>query len=249
MNAGAIVKISTVCIYILAALLLCSFLWLAGWQYQRGAEKQRRIDQIAEQASLQPITANEITLRADNSLDLKQVAVSTDAVQEINVAVMRLDNKTRQGRVGVEIIQPLRVASGWLLVNYGWVPWSRASALPNIHIQSIDQPITGRLRLWSEKGFTLGEQEYGTSLPELLSWLDYQALRGYFDNHLLPYMLYIDASHPQAQVTDWHFFGSVAPQKHYSYAVQWLFMALALCVVVVYYSRRRPGQEETSSKQ
>ena len=231
-------KISTIFIYAIVAILFFIFLLLSWWQYQRGIEKQAMMDRAVEQLSAKPITASAITTTADTSLDLKQIVLSIDSIKEVNGKPIMLDNKTREGRVGVEIVQPLRISSGWLLVNYGWVPWSRGSPLPNDYNKMVSEQITGRLRLWPDKGFTLGEQEYGEKLPELLSWLDYHSLLSYFDNQLLPYIIYIDSDHSNAENTGWRFSGTVLPEKHYSYAVQWLLMAVALCVLVIYSTLR-----------
>jgi surfeit locus 1 family protein len=93
--------------------------WLGSWQLERAAEKlalQRRME-LAQQ-------------RPPVHLPAEPVPAETLAYQRVEAhgefrseRTILLDNRVREGRVGYEVITPLRLAPGDLhvLVNRGWV--------------------------------------------------------------------------------------------------------------------------------
>jgi surfeit locus 1 family protein len=93
--------------------------WLGSWQLERAAEKralQQRIDQAQHRPPVQlpwePVPAD--------TLAYQRVEAHGEFRPELTIL---LDNRVREGRVGYEVITPLRLAPGELhvLVNRGWV--------------------------------------------------------------------------------------------------------------------------------
>jgi surfeit locus 1 family protein len=93
--------------------------WLGSWQLDRAAEKlalQQRMD-LAQQRP--PVHLPSEPVPAD-TLAYQRVEAHGEFRPEFTIL---LDNRVREGRVGYEVITPLRLAPGHLhvLVNRGWV--------------------------------------------------------------------------------------------------------------------------------
>jgi len=93
--------------------------WLGGWQLQRAAEKlalQQRMD-LAQHRP--PVHLPSEPVPAD-TLAYQRVEAHGEFRPEFTIL---LDNRVREGRVGYEVITPLRLTPGDLhvLVNRGWV--------------------------------------------------------------------------------------------------------------------------------
>src|SRR5215470_3063788 len=126
-----------------AAIVFASLtLWLGLWQTQRAEEKE------AMQARLN-------RLAVEPPLDLSPALVDPGAVAFRRVVVrgeyedrytILLDNKVHRGRVGYEVVAPLRIAGTdlYVLVNRGWVPAGATRAeLPDVPRLPGEQTVEG----------------------------------------------------------------------------------------------------------
>ena len=93
---------------------------LGGWQLQRADEKSALLasQEARRQAPAQPI--GELERSADPAFQRVLLRGYFDAEHSL-----LLDNRTRDGRVGVELLQPFydQPSGLWLLLNRGWLPW------------------------------------------------------------------------------------------------------------------------------
>ena len=90
------------------------------WQLQRADEKSALLasQEARRQAPAQPI--GELERSVDPAFQRVLLRGYFDAEHSL-----LLDNRTRDGRVGVELLQPFydQPSGLWLLLNRGWLPW------------------------------------------------------------------------------------------------------------------------------
>ncbi|MEC8428336.1 MAG: SURF1 family protein, partial [Pseudomonadota bacterium] len=102
---------------VLGLLMLPLLLRLGFWQLERAEEKQQLNSVIAQQHQLPPVTKINQHLGAD--LQYRKIQLQGYFDQQ---RYWLLDNKTRQGRVGYEVIVPFVDSSGaTILINRGWL--------------------------------------------------------------------------------------------------------------------------------
>ncbi|MET0161871.1 MAG: SURF1 family protein [Microbacteriaceae bacterium] len=116
---------------VLVALVCCA---LGTWQFARRAEAQAEIAKVEANYDREPVPFAE-ELAAVDSWDEQQEW--TPVVVEGEYLVddeMLVRNRPRAGRVGYEVLTPLRLADGTIfIVNRGWIPsagLNRASEVP-----------------------------------------------------------------------------------------------------------------------
>lgn len=105
---------------LVVALLLPLLVSLGFWQLSRGSEKSALLQSYTERRAAEPMASTELQHIADPAFRRVRLHGQFDAGHSL-----LLDNRQRDGKVGVELLQPFRdQATGlWLLVNRGWLPW------------------------------------------------------------------------------------------------------------------------------
>lgn len=206
---------------LISALLLPLLLGLGVWQLQRAQEKQQINRDIDLRLSQQPVHPSEIG-------DLKTytpVRLQGYYRNEIHY----LDNRTREGRVGYEILQVF--VSGedgeggeqrWL-VNRGWMPAPASrDQLPEVTWPRAAKVITGFLYPVPKAEMEMPQggriQQLGAGFAEQLDLLRPE------------WSIRLSADSDTALRTEWQLLNS-PPQRHRAYAFQWFAMALALVVL------------------
>src|SRR5690606_37608141 len=109
---------------LLPTLLVLSMLpvlvWLGFWQLERGEQKREMLAQQDAQAQATPLSPAEVELMASPAYSRVYLQGSFDAEHSF-----LLDSRTRDGKVGVELLQPFQdqPSGRWVIVNRGWIPW------------------------------------------------------------------------------------------------------------------------------
>ncbi len=100
--------------------LLPLLVFLGFWQLSRGEQKRVLLDSYAERQVAAPLTAGQLLNVDQPAFRRVQLRGHLDGQHSL-----LLDNRVRDGQVGVELLQPFQdQASGqWLLLNRGWLPW------------------------------------------------------------------------------------------------------------------------------
>ena len=100
--------------------LLPLLVFLGFWQLSRGEQKRALLDSYAERQAAAPLTAGQLLNVEQPAFRRVQLRGHLDGKHSL-----LLDNRMRDGQVGVELLQPFQdQASGqWLLLNRGWLPW------------------------------------------------------------------------------------------------------------------------------
>jgi cytochrome oxidase assembly protein ShyY1 len=142
-----------------------------------------------------------------------------------------LDNRLRDGRYGVEVLSPLRLESGELvLVNRGWIaadPYRRS--LPELPGLRGRQVLTGYVYVAPGESYTIGEISTSSDWPRLVQAIDLPALENLLGEPLWDYTVRLASDSPGALLADWPLI-NVRPEKHQAYAAQWFAMAAVLFV-------------------
>lgn len=155
-----------------------------------------------------------------------------------------LDNMSREGRAGYEVLTPFRTRTGTILVNRGWVPGSGdRSVLPPVPVDGAVRTLTGRIDLMPRAAIRLAAAPARASdpWPRRLAFPTTAEIAGQAGYPLMGYQLLLDAEEPDGFRRDWQptEFG---PERHLGYALQWFAMATA--VIAIYAGlavRRRRG--------
>nr|WP_226703276.1 SURF1 family protein [Microbulbifer elongatus] len=224
----------------LSILCLCIFpllLWLGNWQLQRAEEKQQILDKVDARLSSQPVNLS--------GLGEPQAYTPVRLLGFYTDEYFYLDNRTRSGRVGYEILQVFETGDSrsgkarWL-INRGWIPaGSDRTRLPEVTYPLAAKVITGFVYpggATAEPAKAVPPQISGQSpsnhMPE--SHKRIQRLDDLNGSQLnlqhAKWHIRLSADSDTALLTDWQLV-STKPQKHRGYAVQWFSMAAALFVL------------------
>ncbi|HEY8568134.1 MAG TPA: SURF1 family protein [Microbulbifer sp.] len=212
----------------LSILCWCFFpllLGLGNWQLQRAHEKQQILDNIDARLSSQPVKISDLQ-QPQTYTPVRLLGFYTDEY-------FYLDNRTRNGRVGYEILQVFESGSSadktrWL-INRGWLPAVAArSELPHVAYPLAAKVVTGFL-------YPTGAAKQVAERPSpivphsRIQRLD-SALTENLNLSRASWHIRLSADSDTALQTDWPLV-NVDPQKHRGYALQWFSMAAALVVL------------------
>lgn len=145
--------------------------------------------------------------------------------------VVFLDNRVHKGRVGYEVIMPLRIEGTdvQLLVNRGWIVGTGdRQRLPDTRTPEEPVEITGIAVIPGLKMYELSEAAIDGKVWQNLSTERYTAHTGY---KVQPILVRQTNDVPDGLIRDWKV-SDRAINVHRSYAFQWY--ALAALVLVVY---------------
>lgn len=221
-----------------ALVLLPALVALGCWQLQRAAQKERLLqvwndDSIVLQ-TLQPLgnpeTPDVVAAHLEGPL--------------LSGRWLLLDNRTRDGRAGYEVIGLLRSGGVVLPVNLGWIVASPDRRfLPSVNLPS-EGVFDGRLRRL-ESGLLLGEDVWESGWPKRVQALDSRRLAQLLGQQVLPWVLDVTSpvvaglrvDRPQA---------TMQPERHLGYAFQWFTMAAVLAGLLVWHWRRLKSRGVTA---
>ncbi|WP_243729316.1 SURF1 family protein [Paludibacterium purpuratum] len=207
------------------ALLLAAGLTfgLALWQWQRGADKARLIARFAAHADrVQRLPA---VLGADP--DMRRVRLSG---QPLGAALLLENSLLDDGRPGVRVLQPYRLADGRaVLADRGWL--ADGGATPGAPV------LSGADGRWmpAPRRFTLpGALVAAVGRVDAIDWPGLRSRLG------LPlYAGVVVLGQAPAPLVPWPARPDVDPARHDAYALQWLLLSLGLLAAAVRHVRRR----------
>lgn len=224
-------------IVLLAVLLLPLFIGLGFWQLSRAEEKREVGARWAQQRLLPPVPLASLG-RDVGELAYRPVTLRGEFLQERDFL---LDNRTRQGRYGVDVLTPMRLESGELvLVNRGWMPGDPSRReLPRVAPVPGEQALQGFVYVPPGESYTLGEIAAGEGWPQLVQAIDLPTLGDLLGEPLWPYTVRLSMDSPAALLADWPLV-SAQPEKHEAYAAQWFAMALVLALFALWRNSNLP---------
>jgi cytochrome oxidase assembly protein ShyY1 len=224
--------------------LLPVLISLGCWQLGRGEEKRVMLAHYAERRAAPPMTAELLPATSDLAYRRVQLRGSFDAEHSL-----LLDNSTREGKAGVELIQPFHdQASGlWLMVNRGWLPWPDRRTPPVFDTPA--QPLNLDAWVYVSPGatFQLHPDAQSGNWPKLVTAINPVKVWPELNREGFAHELRLDTG-PAAYRTDWPVV-AMGPEKHLGYAVQWFAMATALVGLYLYLSFSQPRNAKNNKKE
>ena len=209
--------------------LLPLMVGLGFWQLSRGHEKQLLVDRYAERRAAEPVSSAQLNDMADPAFRRVHLRGQLDGEHSV-----LLDNRMRDGKAGVELLQPFHdQASGlWLLLNRGWLPWPDRRIAPAFTTPEQTLNLDAWVYVAPGETFQLHADPAATQWPRLLTALHPAALWTELGRSGFAYELRAEAG-PGTYETTWPVV-AMGPEKHIAYAVQWFAMALARLGLYLY---------------
>ncbi len=225
---------------LLALAVLTLLLGLGFWQLDR-AEQKRVLQASFERGE----AAGSVELQAEMAGQISARYRQVWAQGHYDAAHQYLlDNKVHAGRVGYQVLTPLRLdnTDAVVLVNRGWVPQGATRAdLPEIPAPGEAVIIQGKLDFPPDRVFALGEGEARhAGWPKVIQWVEVELLREQLDANLLPMLVLLDAQQPDGFVREWTPVREFGPERHTGYAVTWFSCAVVLVILFFWATLQRP---------
>ncbi|MCJ8341152.1 MAG: hypothetical protein MJK10_22035 [Pseudomonadales bacterium] len=230
---------SKLIVLILVLGLVLLLITLGFWQLDRAKQKEILIEQWH-----QPAIQIKFPLVTDAGDYYQKIEISGKLDQQ---HIFLLDNRTRQGKVGYELLALLAVQQdSWILVNLGWLAAdSDRSILPVIQLPAGELKISGWLKKVN-RAFQLQTDAWGANWPKRIQQVEMskiakvRGVKSIYKNILL-------AEKPLVKglVTDWKPV-NMSVEKHIGYAFQWFLMAIVLCALLFWlwrYSKLEKGEK------
>ena len=215
------------------------FATLGVWQWHRGVYRQAVWERFQHDTSAPQAVAG-AALAALPRFTRVRVRGSFDAEHQI-----LLDNRSRDGRPGYEVLTPLSLEDGrtTLLVNRGWVAFSGyRDRLPDVTV--VTEPVVtldGRLDQLPTAGLAAGRAAPAAEgpWPRVTSFPTPAELSAVLGRAVADQQLLLDPLSGPGFERRWQPPG-VEPTRNFSYAIQWWsFGAIALGLFVFLNLKRR----------
>jgi cytochrome oxidase assembly protein ShyY1 len=202
---------------------------LGFWQLARGEEKRVLLASQEARRSAEPIGIAELERMKDPAFVRVRISGFFDERHSL-----LLDNRSRAGQVGVELLQPFYdQASGlWLLVNRGWLPWPDRRESPRFTTSDRALSLNAWVYVPSGKPFQLQADHPAGEWPRLVTLVEPNALWQQLGRGGLPHEVRLEPG-PAAYRAEWPV-TAMGPEKHIGYAVQWFALAAALLGLFIY---------------
>ncbi|MEX6500530.1 SURF1 family protein [Pseudomonas zhanjiangensis] len=214
---------------LLVLALLPLLVGLGFWQLSRAEQKRELLASQQLQRHAEPIGVAALAADPDPAYRRVRLQGRFDAAHSL-----LLDNRTRDGRAGVELLQPFhdQFSGQWLLLNRGWLPWPDRRSAPRFTTPEATVSLTGWVYRPSGQAFRLQADRPGSSWPRLVTEVKPEALWRQLNRPGLRYEIRMEPSPFSFQV-DWPVV-AMSPDKHLGYAVQWFALAATLLGLFIY---------------
>ena len=215
---------------LLVLALLPSLLGLGAWQLQRAEQKRELLAVHQARRLAVPIEVNLLERRADRAYTRVHLRGRFDARH-----ILLLDNRIRDGRAGVEVLQPFYDQSSglWLLLNRGWLLWSDRRIAPAFTTPEDTLSLTAWVYVPPGEPFQLAHGQEPSGWPQLITRVEPEVLWQRLGRAGLRHELRLEPG-PAAFQADWPVV-AMSPDKHLGYAVQWFALAAALLGLFIYF--------------
>jgi surfeit locus 1 family protein len=223
---------------VLAAAAIVGFSLLGRWQWHRAAEKR-----VLAQAFAAGMQAAPQALGSRSLASLERYAHVVVHGRYDGSRQFLLDNISRDGRAGYEVLTPFLLNDGrTTVVNRGWLPQPGGGRerLPELALGAAANPvitISARVDELPVSGLASGRAPPTTDdhWPKLSSYPFTPELSAALRQPLEARQLLLDATESDGYRRDWQPASvGFGPERHLSYAVQWWSLALLTLVIYVY---------------
>lgn len=211
----------------LAVLGCALFISLGFWQWHRGEYRQALWRQFQREAG-ELVVGGDADLARLTRYTRISVSGQLDGAHQV-----LLDNRSREGRPGYEVLTPLTLSDGAvLLVNRGWVAFTGyRDHLPDVSLgPTAALTLTGRLDQLPTAGLASGRAPPPLTgpWPRLTTFPTPEQLSSLLGHPVRDQVLLLDSDSGPGYERRWLPPGP-APERNFSYAIQW--WAFAACVL------------------
>lgn len=223
---------------IAAAIGILATLSLANWQLNRAQEKAGR-QQTLEKLAAEPAVQLSAGLTDAATLEFRNVEVTGEFDPPHTIY---LDNKIRNGKVGYEIVTPLRLSGSrqYVLVNRGWIAANaKRGDLPVVPTPSGQVTVLGTAMVPSKKILELSGQTYEGAVWENLVIERYRTRSGL---DVQPVVIQQRDGDNDGLLREWPR-PDTGIAKHQGYAFQWFALSLAIAIVYLVMNVKRAEPE------
>jgi surfeit locus 1 family protein len=158
---------------------------------------------------------------------------------------MLIDNRIHKGKAGYHVLTPFKLNGGdnIVLVNRGWVAVGNSrEQLPQIVAPAVDGSIRGIVSIPRSDGFRMGKVSLSDEWPQVIPFVDIDAMQVQFQNQLLPMTIWLDPEQAGYYRRHWNPVWA-DPEKSRAYAWQWFSFAAISVVLFVGLNLRRVVNE------
>ena len=224
---------------LVVAMLLPVLVWLGFWQLARAEEKRQLLASYEARRGAEAIGILELETTADAAY--RRVRLSGHFDDQHSVL---LDNRTRDGKVGVELLQPFydQASDLWVLVNRGWLPWPDRRNAAQFVTPAAVQNLDAWVYVPPGETFQLQADAPSNQWPLLVNAVHPHALWTQLGRAGLAYEVRLQPS-AAAYQADWPVV-AMGPERHQAYAVQWFALAAALLGLFVYFGFHATAKHE-----
>jgi surfeit locus 1 family protein len=212
---------------------------LGRWQTHRAVEKQAMLDAVAATLAdrhAAPLAPLSIAAGTD-------YAWTAGSGEFVAAPALLLDNQRHGEAVGVREYRVFRPTGGRaLLVDLGWRAMRGDRVLPAPQALATRADLRGLLSPPPASGITLGPA-YVVADPGrwLLTRIDLPALSAALKIDLAPRVLRLDPAMKIGSVRDLDVLpNTLSPERHRGYALQWYSLSVAVLVIALVLTFRRP---------
>jgi surfeit locus 1 family protein len=230
---------------VITLMLLILFVSLGRWQWGRAEFKQQLGQEFVASADRVVVLGSKTTVELPRYTRIEVAGNWDDSRQFL------LDNRTRDGRAGYEVLTPLQLADGrWLLVNRGWLPFEGyRDRLPDVrlNIEAGEKRISGIVDDLPSAGLAGGRAAPTLSgaWPRVTAFpLPAELARslGVEEGRLETRVVLLDAAEPNGYRRDWKPYAK-GPEQNWSYAIQWWSFAVLLLVLFIIMNLKKRDTE------
>lgn len=211
------------------ALLFCLFFSRLGfWQLARADEKKQLLvaqQQLAKQAP--------INWQSGNALPTQYQPIRVRG--HFLPVTLLLDNQHYQHQVGYDVLSPLLVDKGKvILIDRGFVPANaNREVMPEITTPSDETELLGSVYFPSAKNWSLGNIfDKKKSNLAVIELVDARIVGQFLHKSVYPFIIRLGPDAANGFVRDWPVIAT-SPSRHLGYAVQWFAMALLIVILYV----------------
>lgn len=234
---------------LMIALGLPILIALGFWQLDRAEQKDELVADFQSMANAPP-TALSAGREAERPPQYRRVVATGEYLSDRNFL---LDNRTHEGRVGYQVLTPLRIEGSAVavLVNRGWVPAGPTrDELPVFETPRGRIEVRGKVYAPNERQIVLGPEEpHGGAWPRIIQRIDIAGLEAQLGVQLRPYTILLSDTAPGGFVRDWRPHYGAGPERHRAYAIQWFsFAGIFLAVYLAHGLKRDETRSETHER-
>lgn len=230
---------------LLVALLLPGLCGLGVWQLQRAEEKRAMLASFEARRLAEPVSLDALERTRDPAYRRVRLQGHFDGEHSL-----LLDNRIRDGRAGVELLQPFydQPSGLWVLINRGWLPWPDRRETPRFTTPEGSVRLHAWVYIAPAGGLQLQGNTAEQNWPRLISAVDSTVLWQQLGRGGLPFETRLEAG-PASYRVDWPIV-AMSPDKHLGYAVQWFALAAALVGLFIYFGlhNARESRHEPSHR-